>query len=129
MNLPMMRHSVMLAATVVGLTAGSDDLKPDLARLQGEDYGTLQVSGCVGGGTYRECMRAQGWPLRDACLDTRHTGVLPNVISGKRGKVPRCRSAATAAGGNNAFSPHRHFQRNSPELVHIDDKFQAPQWR
>jgi hypothetical protein len=40
--------------------------------LQGEDYGTLQVSGCVGGGTYRECMRAQGWPLRDACLDTRH---------------------------------------------------------
>ena len=127
MNLPMMRHSVMLAATVVGLTAGSDDLKPDLAACKAKTM-ELSKSADVGGGTYRECMRAQGWPLRDACLDTRHTGVLPNVISGKRGKVPRCRSAATA-GGNNAFSPHRHFQRNSSELVHIDDKFQAPQWR
>jgi hypothetical protein len=51
MNLPMMRHSVMLAATVVGLTAGSDDLKPDLARLQGEDYGCLQDSAPVRGET------------------------------------------------------------------------------
>jgi hypothetical protein len=24
---------------------------------------------------------------------------------------------------------HRHFQPNSPELVHVDDKFQAPQRR
>jgi hypothetical protein len=55
---------------------------------------------------------------------------LDNVLTVERqGDLPRCRSAATAAGGNNAFSPHRHFQRNSPELVHIDDKFQAPQWR
>ena len=62
MNLPMMRHSVMLAATVVGLTAGLRRLEAGPSRLQGEDYGTLQVSGCVGGGTYRECMRAEGWP-------------------------------------------------------------------
>jgi CPA2 family monovalent cation:H+ antiporter-2 len=33
------------------------------------------------------------------------------------------------AGGNDALPPHRHFQRNSPELVHVDDKFQAPQRR
>jgi hypothetical protein len=87
MNLPMMRHSVMLAATVVGLTAGSDDLKPDLARLQGEDYGTLQVSGCVGGGTYRECMRAQGWPLRDACLDCREN---PGAMSQRMSVTTSC---------------------------------------
>jgi hypothetical protein len=35
---------------------------------------------------------------------------LPNVISGKRGM--RRRGAATAAGGKDAFPPHRHFQRN-----------------
>ena len=41
MNLPMMRHSVMLAATVVGLTAGSDDLKPDLAACKAK---TMELS-------------------------------------------------------------------------------------
>jgi hypothetical protein len=56
-------------------------------------------------------------------------GVLPNVISGKRGKVPRCRGAATAAGGNNAFRVTDIFSETRPELVHIDDKFQAPQRR
>ena len=71
MNLPMMRHSVMLAATVVGLTAGSDDLKPDLAACKAktmELYKSADVSEEEPTGN----MRAEGWPLRDACLDTRH---------------------------------------------------------
>jgi hypothetical protein len=43
----MMRHSVMLVATVVGLTACSDDLKPDLAACKAktmELYKSADVS-------------------------------------------------------------------------------------
>ena len=72
MNLPMMRHSVMLAATVVGLTAGSDDLKPDLAACKAKTmdvYRTVPLSEEKPAAYLRECMRAKGWPLRDACLD------------------------------------------------------------
>jgi hypothetical protein len=35
-------------------------------------YGSADVSKEQPAAYLRECMRAEGWPLRDACLDKRH---------------------------------------------------------
>jgi hypothetical protein len=71
----MMRHNILVAATVVALTGCSDDLKPDLAACKAktmELYRSAELSEEEPADYLRECMRAEGWPLRDACLDTRH---------------------------------------------------------
>lgn len=53
-------------------------------------YGSADVSKEQPAAYLRECMRAEGWPLRDACLDKRHMwGVFPNVISGKKDELCR----------------------------------------
>jgi hypothetical protein len=67
--------SIIVAATVVALTACSDDLEPDLAACKAkatEVYRRARVSGEERAASLRECMRAKGWPIRDACLDTPH---------------------------------------------------------
>jgi hypothetical protein len=61
-----------MAATVIALTGCSDELEPDLAACKTK---TMEVSRAAPlseekPATYlRECMRAKGWPLRDARLD------------------------------------------------------------
>jgi hypothetical protein len=68
-----MRHSIIVAATVVALTGCSDELKPDLAACKAKTmdvYRTVPLSEEKPAAYLRECMRAKGWPLRDACLDT-----------------------------------------------------------
>jgi hypothetical protein len=63
---------IIMAATVIALTGCSDELEPDLAACKTK---TMEVSRAAPlseekPATYlRECMRAKGWPLRDACLD------------------------------------------------------------
>jgi hypothetical protein len=36
-----------------------------------EVYGTGPMSKAESAGYVRECMRAQGWPIKDACIDKR----------------------------------------------------------
>jgi len=48
-------------------------LEPDLAACKAkmtEVYGRLEASSEKRAAYLRECMHAEGWPLRDACLDT-----------------------------------------------------------
>jgi hypothetical protein len=71
----MMRHSIIVTATVVALSGCSDDLEPDLAACKAktlEVYRQANVSEEERAAYLRECMHAEGWPLRDACLDTPH---------------------------------------------------------
>ena len=71
----MMRHNIIVAATVVALTGCSDDLDPDLAARTaktGQVYGSADVPKEQPAAYLRECMRAEGWALTDACLDKRH---------------------------------------------------------
>jgi hypothetical protein len=67
-----MRHSIIMAATVVALTACSDDLEADLAACKTkaiEVDRSQHISGERLAAYLRECMIAEGWPLTDACLD------------------------------------------------------------
>jgi hypothetical protein len=63
---------IIMAATVIALTGCSDELEPDLAACKTK---TMEVSRAAPlseekpAAYLRECMRAKGWPLRDACLD------------------------------------------------------------
>jgi hypothetical protein len=48
-------------------------------------YGSADVSKEQPAAYLRECMRAEGWPLRDACLDKRHMwGVFPMLSQVKK---------------------------------------------
>lgn len=70
----MMRNSTIVAATVVALTGCSDDFEPDLAACKAkavEVHGQAPLSKEESAAYVRECMRAEGWPIRDACLDRR----------------------------------------------------------
>ena len=71
----MTKHSIIAALTlpVVALTGCSDDLNPDLVACKTktkETYPAAQVWDERQATYLRECMIAEGWPLRDACLDT-----------------------------------------------------------
>lgn len=62
------RHSLFVVATIA-LTGCSDELDVDLAACKAKGTGDMSEEEPA---TYlRECMRAEGWPLRDACLDKR----------------------------------------------------------
>ena len=70
-----MRHSIIVAATVVALTGCSDDLEPDLAACKAkvmEVYRSADLSEEQRAAYIRECMIAEGWPIRDACLYKPH---------------------------------------------------------
>jgi hypothetical protein len=63
---------IIMAATVIALTGCSDELEPDLAACKTktmEVYRAAPLSEEKPATYLRECMRAKGWPLRDACLD------------------------------------------------------------
>jgi len=63
---------IIMAATVAALTGCSDELEPDLAECKTkamEVSKAAPVSEEKAASYLRECMRAKGWPLRDACLD------------------------------------------------------------
>jgi hypothetical protein len=62
-------HRIIVAAIVVGLTACSDDFEPDLAACKAK---AMDVSAEKRAAYIRECMIPEGWPIRDACLDTPH---------------------------------------------------------
>jgi hypothetical protein len=64
-----MRLNLIVAATVVAVTGCSEDLKPHLAACKAEAT-EAHVSAQDLATYLRECMRAQGWPIKDACLDT-----------------------------------------------------------
>jgi hypothetical protein len=66
-------HSIIVVSTVVTLIGCTDNLEPDLAACKAkamEVYGQGQVSAEGRAAYLRECMHTEGWPLRDACLDT-----------------------------------------------------------
>jgi hypothetical protein len=70
----MRRHSIIVISTVVALIGCSDDLEPDLAACKGkamEAHGAAPLSKEQSAAYVRECMRAEGWPIKDACLDKR----------------------------------------------------------
>jgi len=72
-SLPMMWNSVIVAAAVIPLAGCSDDLEPDLAACKAkmtEVFRRMETSEEKRAACLRECMHAEGWPLRDACLDT-----------------------------------------------------------
>jgi len=61
-----------MAATAVALTGCSDDLEADLATCKAkamEVDRSQHVSGEKLAAYVRECMIAEAWPLKDACLD------------------------------------------------------------
>jgi hypothetical protein len=67
----MMQRSLIVAAILVALV-GCSDLEPDLATCKAkvaEADARENMSGDEAAGYLRECMRAEGWPLRDYCLD------------------------------------------------------------
>src|SRR4029078_12474568 len=69
MSLPMRRDSIIVVVTVITVAGCSDYLAPNLDACKTkatEARGPQQVRS----GYVRECMRAQGWPVRDACVDT-----------------------------------------------------------
>jgi hypothetical protein len=71
----MRRHSIIVVSTVVALIGCSDDLEPDLTACKAkalEAHGAAPLSKEESATYVRECMHAEGWPLRDACLDTPH---------------------------------------------------------
>src|SRR5206468_4802513 len=73
-SLPMRRHSIIVVSTVVALIGCSDDLEPDLAACKAkamEAHGAAPLSKERSAAYVRECMHAEGWPIKDACLDRR----------------------------------------------------------
>jgi len=71
----MTRHSIIVAATLVALTGCSDDLEPDLAACKAkvmEVYGPAHVLEEQPAAYLRECMHAEGWVIKDSCLDKPH---------------------------------------------------------
>ena len=71
----MMRHSIIVAAIVVALPACSDDFEADLTGCKAnamDVHGPANVRKEESTAYVRECMRAEGWPIRDSCLDKRH---------------------------------------------------------
>jgi hypothetical protein len=64
-----MWNRIIVAATMVFLTACSDDLEPDLAACKGK---AMDVSEEKRAAYIRECMIPEGWPIKDACLDKPH---------------------------------------------------------
>jgi hypothetical protein len=65
----MRRDSIIVVVTVITLAGCSDNLAPDLEACK--DKATeARVPKQGRSGYVRECMRAQGWPIRDACVDT-----------------------------------------------------------
>jgi hypothetical protein len=67
----MMRRNTIVAATLIAL-AGCSELEPDLAACKEkvvEADRRENMSGFEAAGYLRECMRVEGWPLRDYCLD------------------------------------------------------------
>jgi hypothetical protein len=63
---------IMMAATVVALFGCSDELEPNLAECKTKAMDVSRaapLSEEKPAAYLRECMRAKGWPLRDACLD------------------------------------------------------------
>jgi hypothetical protein len=71
-----MRHSIIVtAATVVAIVGCSDEFEADLTACKTqamEVHTPARVSTEEFAAYVRECMRAEGWPIRDACLDKRH---------------------------------------------------------
>jgi hypothetical protein len=69
------RHSIVVAATVVAMTGCSDKFEADLTYCKTEAmevHTPARVSTEEFAAYVRECMRVEGWPIRDACLDKRH---------------------------------------------------------
>ena len=62
-----MRHSINMAL-IVGLVGCSDNLAPALEDCKAKAT-EAQVSAQQRTGYVRECMHAQGWPIKDACLN------------------------------------------------------------
>jgi hypothetical protein len=72
--LKMNLYGFILIATVVALTGCSDHFEPDLTRCKAqavEVYGSVPLSKAEARAYVRECMRVQGWPIKDACLEKR----------------------------------------------------------
>jgi hypothetical protein len=70
----MTRQRIIVIATVVAVTACSDHFDADLTKCKAQVvgvYGPAPMSKAEWAGYVRECMRAQGWPIKDACLDKR----------------------------------------------------------
>jgi len=61
--------SIIVAVTVVAVAGCSDNLASSLEACKGKATGA-RVSKQERSSYVRECMRAQGWPVRDACVYT-----------------------------------------------------------
>jgi hypothetical protein len=62
-----MRDSLFMVSILVALTGCSNDLETDLAACKAK--AAPATSGQKWSDFIRECMRDEGWPLKDACLD------------------------------------------------------------
>jgi hypothetical protein len=69
MSLPMRRDSIIVVVTVITLAGCSDNLAQNLEACKAKAT-EARVPKQERSGYVRECMRAQGWPVRDACVDT-----------------------------------------------------------
>ena len=69
MSLLMGRDSIIVVVTVITLGGCSDNLAPNLEACKAKATEAL-VRKQERSGYVRECMHAQGWPVRDACVDT-----------------------------------------------------------
>jgi hypothetical protein len=68
------RYSSIVAATLVALT-GCSDFGADLSACKSkatEVHRPAQASKDEAAVIVRECMRAEGWPIKDSCLDKPH---------------------------------------------------------
>jgi hypothetical protein len=65
----MRQDSIIVAVTVVALAGCSDNLAPSLEVCKAKAT-EARVPKQERSSYVRECMRAQGWPVRDACVDT-----------------------------------------------------------
>jgi hypothetical protein len=75
MRLSIVWFNVLIAASAVSLTGCSDHLEADLAACEARVMGASRSAHELEETTaadLRECMRAEGWPVRDSCLDTPH---------------------------------------------------------
>jgi hypothetical protein len=65
----MRQDSIIVAVTVVALAGCSDNLAPSLEACKAKAT-EARVPKQERSSYVRECMRAQGWSVRDACVDT-----------------------------------------------------------
>ena len=97
----MTRRSIIMIATVVALTGCSHHFDADLTKCKAqvvEVYGTGPMSKAESAGYVRECMRAQGWPIKDACIDKRDVG-FSGMLSEVSGAGERATCNYHCAGG------------------------------